>query len=267
MQLIHNNIVYNNNDKLFTVNNRALRFGDGLFETIKIVNSEICFLEEHILRLKEGMTALKIDIPEYFNESYFKNKIIDLAKSNNALNLGRARITVYRDSEGLYTPTNNNAGVVIEVSPLNYLSNSEINIGLFSEVKKHYSLFSRFKTLNCNINILAGVFKKENNFDDCLICNEKDNIIEAISSNIFIVKNGAFITPPISDGCVDGIMRKNIINKINEKSYSVLEKSITKEDILSAEEMFLTNVIQGVVLVENYGNKKYENNSIKKLIQ
>jgi branched-chain amino acid aminotransferase len=137
------------------------------------------------------------------------------------------------------------------------LNDKGLIIGIYDEVKKPINLFSSYKTANSLIYILAGIFKNLNKYDDCLILNEKGHLIEAVSSNIFIVKNGVLYTPPITEACIDGIMRKQVINIAKKNEISFAEQPLFVDDLLKADEVFLTNSISGIQWAAAYKNKRY----------
>jgi len=262
-QIVYNGTFIPETEISFYTENRAFLYGDAIFETLRVNNRTILFFEEHLNRIISGMTVLKYEIPDKF--TLFKDKlndeILSLLNRNKIFKSARIRITVFRKSGGLYTPATNAADYVISAEKLNSeyfrLNPEGLRISVFKEIKKPLNIFSPFKTGNSLIYTLAGIYKTENTLDDCLILNEKNQIIEAVSSNIFLVKNKTLITPPVSDGCIDGILRNEIIRLAELHKISCTEQSVYEEDLLSAEEIFLTNSINGIQWVVAYKNKRY----------
>ena len=251
--------------------NRAFKYGDGLFETLRIANKIPLFYKDHITRLFYGMKLLNLN----FNSETLKHKleksITLLLNANKHFAGARIRITVYREGKGLYTPENNDFSYIIESTELEssefILNTKGIKIGLFKDVKLRYSEFSRFKTLNSIPYILAGIYKTEKKFDDCLLLNSLNNIVEAISSNLFLVKDNALITPSLNEGGIDGITKNIIINIALANKFIIIEDAELHEtDILNADEIFLTNSISGIIWVGAYKNRRYYNRTAKKFI-
>jgi len=262
-QIIYNSKFIVGEELSFFTNNRAFLYGDSIFETLRINNRDILFFEEHLQRLVDGMRVLKYKIPDIFTKrkKVLYEQIIQLLNRNKIFKSSRIRINVYRKTGGFYTPETNEVDYVISAKNItddNYVLNVKgLHLGIFEDVKKPINVFSQFKTANSLIYVLAGVHKKEYNFDDCLILNTENFVIEAISANVFLVKNGKLFYPPITDACINGIMRFVIINIAKLNKIECVERSISKKDLLLADEIFLTNSISGIQWVVAYKNKRY----------
>ncbi|WP_347925443.1 aminotransferase class IV [Pontimicrobium sp. SW4] len=245
------------------INNRGFNYGDAVFETIKISHSKILFFEDHYFRLMASMRILRMEIPISFTLEFLENEILKLVETNNQKQKPvRAKLVVYRESEGLYTPSTNDISYLITTKILDddfYEFNEEtFKVDLY---KDHYispSLLSTLKSNNRLINVIGGIYAKENKLDNCLLLNTNKSVVEALNSNIFLVKGKNIKTPPISDGCVKGIMRKQIIEKIRQiPDYTIEETSISPFELQQADELFLTNVISGIQPITNYRKKQF----------
>lgn len=256
---------------IVSANNRSFRYGDALFETIRLANYNPQFLKEHLQRLIAGMEVLKMERNPNLNSTFLEHAILELAQKNNVTSDGRVRLTVYRNEGGLYAPSDNQVSFVIEVYPLDekgYILNQKgYTVDLFTEFKKAQNALSSIKSANSAIYVMAGIHKIHNKLDECLLLNDKHHIIEGISSNIFAVKNGVLYTPPVGDGCVDGVMRKKIIEIAQANKIAVYEISIMQNVLLGADELFLTNTINGIRWVVAYKQKRYFNDTSQKLTQ
>ena len=254
-----------------TANNRSFRYGDALFETIRITNYNPQFLKEHLMRLHAGMDILKMEMNPLLNSTYLEHAILELAQKNNITSDGRARLTVYRNEGGFYAPSDNKVSFLIEVDSLDeigYTLNSKgYTVDLFTEFKKAQNNLSSIKYANSAIYVMAGIHKVQQQLDECLLLNDKHHIIEGISSNIFAVKNGVLYTPPVTDGCVNGVMRKKIIEIAQANKIAVYEISVMQNVLLGADELFLTNTINGIRWVVAYKQKRYFNDTSKKLTE
>ena len=107
--------------------------------------------------------------------------------------------------------------------------------------------------------VMAGISKQSMKLDECFILNETGNIIESISSNVFAVKNGTLYTPPLSEGCIAGVMRKQIIHLATENKILTFESPLTTYTLMNADEIFLTNSVQGVQWIGQFRDKFYTN--------
>ena len=265
-----NGFLYEEEEKVFTINNRAWRYGDGLFETIRVIDGEPCFLEDHFLRLKKGIEVLKMHSSNIsFND--LKNQIIKLLEKNGVKKGGRVRLTVYRSGEGLFTPENEGKSYVIEAKPIKYnnytLNEKGLNVDIYNDIRRVRNILSQIKTTNNIPHVLTAIYKKENELDDCIVLNDQGRAVEAISSNIFLYKNNNLYTPSLDEGCLDGVMRKQIIRIAKEQNINVFEGIINGSMLLQADEMFLTNAISGIKWVVSYRQKRYFNKATKGILE
>ena len=245
-------------EPILNYNNRGFKYGDALFETIKVVNLECRFLEDHYFRVMASMRMIRMEIPMYFTMEFFENEIIKTVKYNKLEN-ARVRFTIYRDNGGLYLPLNNKINFLIEVEPLNVQIKSSYVVDLFKDFYVYSGLLSTLKTTNKFTNVLAGIYANENNYDNCILLNERKHVVEVINGNIFLVFGKIVKTPPIEDGCVKGIIRKKIISHLEEQSnYTIEETSISPFDLQKADEIFISNSIIDIQPVTNYRKSSYK---------
>jgi len=253
-----------------SIQNRAFKFGDSLFETIRVINGKSVFLEDHFSRLKRGMKELKYDIPPYWDLAYFKKEIKKLLTQNEVERGGRVRFTVFRKGEGYYVPKSDEFTFAIEANDgeINSydLNETGLKLGLYDEVPIYPTRLTPFKTNNCLPYITAGIWARNADFDDALLLNEKGNIVEGISSNVFIYIDGMLYTPSIKEGPTAGVMRKKIIQLSKKNRLAVIETSISTSVLEDAEEVFLTNAITGVRWVAGFKKKRYFHRQAEKII-
>ncbi len=251
--------------------NRAFMYGDGLFESIRIKNGKPMFLESHIARLLDAAEALKMQVPPTHNHEYFKKQVSELIAKNNLPEGGKCRLTLFRNSGGTYTPDDNGVGYVIETyaysSNIYVLNEEGFHIELYPEMRKPVNKLSIYKTCNSLLYIMAGIYARQNKYDDTLIVNDKGNIIESSNSNLFMICNGVLYTPALSDGCLAGVMRMQIINIALANKLKVYECSLNPQNLLVADEVFLTNAVRGIQWVGSYKMKRYYNTLTRELVQ
>ena len=257
-----NGDLVSSNDNLLA-NNRGFLYGDAVFETLKIIDNQILFLEEHYFRLMSSMRILRMEIPMNFTLEFFEEQILSLTNANKLEASARIRFTVFRKSGGYYLPETNDINFLISVKQLDnklyIFDNSKYEVDLFKDfyVSKH--LLSTLKTTNKLINITGSIFAKENNLDNCLLINESKNIVESLNGNIFMLLNNKLITPPISEGCLNGIIRKKIIELAKKtENLEVLEAVISPFDLQKADELFITNIIKGIQPITQYRKKSFD---------
>lgn len=243
-------------------NNRSFLYGDGVFETLKIRNQKILFLEDHYFRLMASMRIVRMEIPMNFTMEFFEEQILNTVKANQCSDSARVRITVYRNEGGFYLPETNLISYIIQSSPLETKAYSfnviPYEVDLYKDFYVSKQLLSTIKTTNKMIHITGSIFAKENGLQNCLLLNDEKNVIEALQGNVFMFLDNQLITPPIVDGCLNGIMRKKIINLAKSiESIEVFEASISPFDLQKADELFITNVIKGIQSITKYRKKEY----------
>jgi branched-chain amino acid aminotransferase len=253
-------------------NNRGFLFGDAIFETIKVNGTKILFLEEHYLRLMASMRICRMEIPMNFTMEFMEEEILKLIELQSTKVSNRIRFTVYRNAEGFYNPSSNDVQFVITCSELpseKYsFSTSNYEVELFKDFHVSKHLLSTLKTNNKMINVVASVFAKENRFDNCLLINDDKNVVEAINGNIFMKMGNQLITPPTSDGCLNGIMRKQIIAIASKmENIEMIEKSISPFDLQKADELFISNVITGIQPITKYRKKEFTSEVSKEITE
>lgn len=259
--ILHNQDILLASNACISFDNRSFLYGDGFFESIKVINSRCFNIEAHYDRIINSSKILKIDWN--VSLSNLEDLLCSLIEKNNIIG-GRLRLVVYRNSGGKYLPERNDASIIanVEQSENKFTLNKEgIRLGLFSEAYKEKNSFSNLKTTNSIIYVLSSIFAQEHNFDDCVLLNSENNIIETSNSNLFLVKNNCIISPLSSDGCVDGVMREYVFDLLSER-HEFVRRSINEHDLRSADEVFLTNSISGSLWVESYKEKKYSTSNI-----
>ena len=252
--------------------NRAFLYGDAVFETVKIIDSKILFLEDHYFRLMASMRILRMEIPMNFTLEYIEEQIMALVKNNDLEQSARARITVYRNDGGYYLPQNNTVSFLIHSvaleNTLYSIQDKSYEVDLYKDfyVTKH--LLSSVKTVDKIINITGSIYASENDLDNCLLLNDSKNIVEALQANIFMLMGNKLITPPVSEGCLNGIMRKQILALAKKmENIEVVEEPISPFDLQKADELFITNVIKGIQPITKYRKKEFTTDLAKKLLE
>ena len=242
--------------------NRGFLYGDSVFESIRIVNNKIIFWEDHYMRLMSSMRIIRIEIPQSYTPDFFKLQITNTISKVNPSFTGRVRLTIFREGGGYYTPELSSPSFIVNCSVIDskefFLKDSDFKVDLFKDYYIQNDLLSNLKTNNKLINVLAGIYANENNLDNCILLNNKKNVTEFLNGNLFIVRGNKIITPNLDSGCLKGVMRKKIIEYVKLlPEFSIEETVISPFDLLSANEIWLTNSISGIINVTNYRNKSF----------
>jgi branched-chain amino acid aminotransferase len=264
----YNGKFYKEGTAVITPDSRALKYGDGLFETIKLEKGKLLLKEYHFERLFNGMQILTFEFPHAFTANFIENKILELAKKNHHLSTARIRLTIFRGNGTLTENKNNLPGYIIQTWALHddsLLNHKGLSLGIFTSVKKSCDMLANIKTNNFLPYALAAMFAKNNNLSDCILLNTHNNICDTSIANIFIIKEKKIYTPPLSEGCIAGVIRRLLIEEMISKNDAITEKPLSIEDVEQADEIFLTNSINPVRWVSQFQNHHYTNMQVQLL--
>ena len=254
----------------FGANNRAFRYGDGFFETMHYAFGEIQLFGQHLDRMKKAMSLLKLESNILLHAQLLHKEIVHLINANHNFKGARVRISIFRDGAGLYSPETNSASYLIENWALNddrYPLNSKgLKIGIYSALKKPKGNSYFYKSLNTRISVLASIYKKDYQLDDCLLMNSDEEIIESISSNTFFIKGKTIYTSSNNSGCVHGTMRQILLKTLSKTNFEIIDNAqITPKHIPEFDEIFLSNATQGIQWVNAYKTRRYDNKLTKQI--
>ena len=249
--------------------NRSFRYGDGLFETMKVILGSIRLKELHFKRLFNGMETLQIMFQGFVSDSMFEEQVMKTIRKNQIAGAARVRLTVYRGDGGLYDLCHVTAGYVIQVWPISSssldLNSNGLKLGIYEGAKKSIDTLSNIKSNNYLTYAMGAVHAKRHSFNDCLILNTENRICDSTIANVFWIKDGTVFTTPLSEGCVAGVMRSHLLSELPSLGYNVMEKTADIDDLVNADEIFLTNAINGIRWVGDFQGKKYGNTLATKI--
>lgn len=248
---------------------RALRYGDGLFETMKIKNGKIELVDEHFARLWKGMQVLQFDVPKHFSPEKLEEQIIALAKKNTHQSGARVRLSIIRGDGGLFDAKNHTPNFIIQTWPLPE-GNGEWNsnglvAGIYNDVKKSCDILSNLKHNNYLPYVLAALQAKKEKWNDAILLNAAGNICDSTIANIFLVKDEIIYTPALSEGCVAGVMRQALLQFLKANNYQLEERVITQVELFAADEVFFTNSMYNIRWVQSIADVDYANTLTQKI--
>lgn len=243
--------------------NRGFLYGDSIFDTVKVLDGKVLFVEDHYFRLMSSLRIVRMEIPMYFTLEYMENQIVQLVAAQESAPSYRVRISFFRKPGGKYAPVTRETEFIITAEPLKValyeIETAAYEVELYKDFYVSKQLISTIKTNNRVLNTTAAIFAAENDYNSCLMVNDDKNVIEAIHGNVFMLTGNKLITPPVTDGCLNGVMRKQVLEiakKIDD--LEVVEASISPFDLQKADEIFITNVITGVQPVTRYRKKEFK---------
>ena len=266
----NNGVILPDSSPTIMPKNRAYLYGDGVFESIRVMNGQPINVENHVSRLLKGAEVLGIKTPTFYNGDFFEERINELLEKSAISKGGKCRLSIDREVGGTYLPDSNESNFYIEVEAYNSnyfeLNAKGLEVDIYSDIKLHKNFLSNYKTKSCLGYVMAALSAKEKNLDDLFLSDVKGNILETSSSNVFVVSNGVLYTPGLDEGCLAGTMRMQIINLALNSGIKVYECSILPQNLLAADEVFITNAIKGVNWIGAYRTKKFSNTVARKLI-
>ncbi|MAZ72579.1 MAG: aminotransferase class IV [Flavobacteriaceae bacterium] len=269
----HNGNLRSKTETTISYTNRGLNYGDAVFETIRVSAGKVLFWEDHYFRLMASMRIMRMEIPMTFTPEFLESELLKTVQSVGDSNKTyRTKLLVWRNEGGKYTPTAKDVSFVItsEVleTPFYTINDKAYEVELF---KDHYvtsGLLSTLKSNNRILNVLGSIYAQENDYANCLLLNEKKQVVEALNGNIFLVNGYKIKTPPLTDGCLNGILRKQIIKILGQvPDYILEETSVSPFELQKADEIFITNTIVGIQPITKYRKKEYGNTVAKELLQ
>lgn len=264
--LIYNGELIERSALPLTEGNRAFRYGDGCFETMRMVAGRIPLWQHHADRATKAVEALGLEME--LDADAMLQQIEQLAAKTELQN-ARLRWYIYRDSEGAYLPKDNQVAYLIEIAAIdtdNFSINRKgLTIGIYKEDKKYPGPLANYKTNSAQLYTQATRFAKAQGWDDALILNTKDQVIEATASNIFLLKGTDLHTPPLGNGPVAGVMRRVVFGLAMQHGFRVSSGPVNEQMLHDADELWLTNAVQGIRWVGRMGSKVYQGRHAERL--
>jgi branched-chain amino acid aminotransferase len=248
---------------LVTADNRGLRYGDGLFETMKFRSGKLQFQSAHFNRLWHGLTVLGFELPKHFTKEKLAGEIHLLCKKNGIDHIGRIRLNVFRADGGLYDPIDHFPRYAIQAWPLpdetGQLNSNGLVAGIYGEARKALDVLCNLKHNNFLPYALGAIHARNEKWNDAILLNTNGDICDTTIANIFLVKDNVLVTPALAEGCVAGVMREMLLNHLLMENYTVSEQAVTVDDLLAADEVFFTNSMHVIKWVQRVGDRNYGN--------
>lgn len=253
--------------------NRAFLYGDGLFETMRVRDGRILWAAAHAKRLSRGLNTLGLVLKtEAPLATWLQTQVTDLIATQSATN-HRVRGTFFRAGGGLYTPQEDGCLCHFECWPLATapypFPEKGLQIGIAQSIQLAQNALSPHKTLNALPYILAGRERQARGWEDCLLLNTAGQVAEAQAANVFLWEAGVVYTPDLQQGCVAGVLREQVLRLASVLGWSVVEGPIKLDQLQRAQEIWLTNAIQGIRWVASIEGmlNHYQSKQAKRLHQ
>jgi len=244
MLALYKNAFIDLNDWPISGLNRAFRYGDGLFETIAAFEGTPRFLSDHLNRLKQGASVLRLENADINNASLIAANCRKMHEKSSRPAFGVFRLYLFRGDDGQYSPQNNSAHLLMtfEDKPVPKVAVSD-NAGFAERVVNFPTATSRFKTMSALQYVLAGMEKTERSLDEIILRDYRGNVSETLAANIFWKKGASFYTPSIDTGCIEGIMRNWLIETLRSGGFTVSEVQMDSTEFLKSDSIFALNAL------------------------
>jgi len=241
--------------------NRAFRYGEGLFETMRMQGGKIPLFDLHWQRLTNDLPKLYFNLPLHFTQDYLIEQIERLCRKNKLTEAARVRLTIFKGEGGIWEEPSSSFNWLLQCWSLPKtkpeLNVNGLDIGVFEAGRKACDQFSNIKSNNYLIYALAAQYAKSNHWNEAIVLNQHNRICDTTIANIFFIKNNSFYTPSLSEGCVNGVMRTYLIDQLRKQNRAITEGAFSVSDLLEADEVFLTNAVQGLRWVKSFGMRTY----------
>lgn len=241
--------------------NRSFRYGDGLFETIRVFRGVPILVQQHLDRLRKGMAILGLQADWNSWPIELRDSFAKLLSSHELAGPGRLRLHVWRSGAGAYEPKEDGVEWIVEYQSIKqeYFEYPEsITVSDYHGMTIHDHALSRIKIASALPYVLAARQARDAGTDDALLYNSNGEIAEASASNLFMLRKQKLITPPLSSGCLEGTMRAKLIQLVISLPFEVEEKAISSKELRAADAAFLTNSIRGIQPISAYLERKWD---------
>ncbi len=266
----HNGELKSSNTPLFTAQNRGFLYGDAVFETLRYGQNQLHFWEDHYFRLMATMRIFRMAIPMEFTPEFLAAECLRVISAQVSPSPSwRLRLIVYRADGGAYLPTSADVGYIIEAKPLaneHYNASADYKVDLFKDYYIQQGMLSNLKSTNKALNVIGSVFMKEQGFDNGILVNDSKEVVEFLNGNLFVFDDQGLRTPPLSSGCLDGVMRKQILRLAKKLGIHCVEETISPFDLQKVEEIFVSNSVLGIQAVSQYRQTVFQNTKSMKLL-
>jgi branched-chain amino acid aminotransferase len=246
-----------------SIHNRSFRYGDGSFETLRMVEGWLPLWPYHWQRLQQALHLLQFDTPSFLTAAFLQERIKEVVEKNGHQQSARIRLTLFRGNGGLYDPENHFPNYLIQSWPLSdavpLLNTNGLVIGTYTGGFKAADAFANLKSNNYLLYVMAALHAKQQRWNEALILNHRNSIADATIANLFVVQDKTLVTPPLTDGPVAGTFRRYLLEKVPALGYTVLEQSLQPKEVLMAQEVFVTNAVYGIKWVKSFEGKEYGN--------
>jgi len=253
----HGNILSDAEGQAFS--RRSHLYGDGLFETIRVHRGRLCFWESHYFRLMSSMRILRMDIPASWSPDEMEAELRSYLPDTSGDY--RLRMAVWREGGVGYAPSTAGVDFAVHVTPLEDVGYPHplktLQVDLFQEHKKSAGLLSTLKASQSTLYVLAAQFALDQGLDDAIILSHENRLLETSRGNLFVLKGAVLTTAPLAAGALRGVIREQVLRLAPGLGWTVKEEALSPFALLDADEVWMTNAVDGVSAITQYRKSVY----------
>jgi branched-chain amino acid aminotransferase len=250
---LHNEDIRETSDRLLSPGQVGLLSGWGVFSTIKVIDGALFAFERHWARMSRDAALLRVTLPA--DPARVENNLLRLVEKNGAF-LSTMRVVVVRNQGGMWEAPNQTraSDLIAFTADIKHWGRS-VKLNYVPHARYAASMFAGAKILSWAMNLTWLEEAQCQGFDEVVLLNERDEVAECTSANIFAAKGGEVWTPPLGSGCLPGITRELLLSEVHAPGIRVTEKVLTPADLEGADEVFITSTTRDLLPVSMIGQR------------
>jgi branched-chain amino acid aminotransferase len=246
--LLHNDEIRDAGDRIVSPGQVGFVNGWGIFSTIRVQDGVLFAWERHWARMMRDAARMRVPFPE--DPKSLEQRLYRLIDANHATN-STLRVVIVRNRGGMFEgPAERAFETIAFTAPLKDWGEA-VQLGVVPQARHAASEFAGTKYLSWSENLTRYERAHDQGFDEVVLLNERDEVAECTSANIFIVTGDRVFTPPLSSGCLPGVTRALLLEEIRVPGILVSEKVLYMADLESADEIFITSTTRDLMAVES----------------
>jgi branched-chain amino acid aminotransferase len=255
--ILHNDKLHEASEKLLSPGQVGLLSGWGVFSTIKVIDGVLFAFERHWARMSRDAALMHVVLPG--DAAQLENNLLRLVERNRAF-LSTMRVVVVRNRGGIWeAPDQTRSSDVIAFTSDIKDWGESVKLNNVRQARHAASVFAGTKILAWAMNLTWLEEAQSQGFDEVVLLNERDEVAECTSANIFAAKGDQVWTPPLASGCLPGITRELLLSEVRAPGFHVSEKVLTPEDLDTADEVFITSTTRDLLPVSMIGTRAIRN--------
>ena len=251
--ILHNDEIHEASEKLLSPGQVGLLSGWGVFSTIKVIDGVLFAFQRHWARMSRDAALMRVALPG--DATQLENNLLRLVERNRAF-LSTMRVVVVRNRGGMWeAPDQTRSSDVIAFTADIKEWGESVKLNYVPQARHAASVFAGTKILAWAMNLTWLEEAQSRGFDEVILLNERDEVAECTSANIFAAKGAEVWTPPLCSGCLPGITRELLLSEVHAPGFHVTEKTLTPADLESADEVFITSTTRDLLPVSMIGQR------------